>query len=119
MVQLVKTKKENLVAAILEGKISKTDVELIHSRIDEVVKNNQKVDFYFEMEDFHGYEPQGLWADIKVDATHLSDYGRMAFVGEKKWQEWAAKATDFFTNSQVKFFDLNEREEAKKWIQTN
>jgi len=40
----------------------------------------------------------------------------MAFVGEKEWQQWAAKATDFFTSSEVKFFDLNEKEEAKRWI---
>lgn len=116
MIQLVNTTKDNLVATILEGKISKTDVKLIHSRIDEILKNNQKVDFYFEMKDFHGYDLEGLWAAIKVEVSHLSDYGRMAFVGEKKWQEWAAKVTDFFTSSEVKFFDLKEKEEAKKWI---
>ncbi|WP_262896522.1 MULTISPECIES: hypothetical protein [Aequorivita] len=41
MIQLVNTTKDNLVATILEGKISKTDVKLIHSRIDEILKNNQ------------------------------------------------------------------------------
>lgn len=41
MIQLVNTTKDNLVATILEGKISKADVELIHSRIDEILKNNQ------------------------------------------------------------------------------
>lgn len=85
MLQLVNTTKDNLVATILEGKIFKTDVKLIHSRIDEILKSNQKVDFYFEMKDFHSYDLQGLRADIEVDASHLSDYGRMTFVGEKKW----------------------------------
>jgi hypothetical protein len=43
----------------------------------------------------------------------------MAFVGEKKWQEWAAQATDFFTGSEVKYFDLQYKEQAKNWIQNN
>ncbi|MCK0125158.1 SpoIIAA-like protein [Gelidibacter sediminis] len=116
MIQFVNSKNENLIAAKLEGKISTSDVELIHSRIDEILNSNQKVDFYFEMHDFHGYDLQGLWADIKVDNSHLSDYGKMAFVGERKWQEWAAKATDFFTGSEVRYFDLKDKEQAKQWI---
>lgn len=116
MIDLLKTEKENLIAATLEGKISKSDVELIHTRIHEILKKSQKVDFYFEMHDFHGYDLEGLWADLKVDASHLSDYGNMAFVGERKWQEWAAKATNFFTSSEVQFFELKDKGQAKKWI---
>ena len=40
----------------------------------------------------------------------------MAFIGEKKWQERAAKATNFFTSSEVKNFDLKNKEQAKQWI---
>ena len=116
MIQLLNSEKDNVIAAILEGKISKTDVESIHSRIHQILKSNQKVDFYFEMHDFEGYTLKGFWEDIKVDSSHISDYGKMAFVGEKKWQEWVAKATDFFTSSEVKYFDLKEKEAAKKWI---
>jgi len=116
MVQFLNFEKTNLIAAFLEGKISKEDVEKIHLLIHKILKTNNKVDFYFEMHDFHGYDLQGLWADLKVDASHLSDYGRMAFVGEKKWQEWATKATDFFTGLEVKYFDLKDKEQAKQWI---
>lgn len=62
-----------------------------------MLKTHNKVNFYFEMLNFHGYELQGLWENIKVDTWHLSDYGKMVIVGEKKWQEWAIKVTDFFT----------------------
>ena len=116
MVQFLNFEKTNLIAAFQGGKISKEDVEKIHLLIHKILKTNQKVDFYFEMKDFHGYDLQGLWVDIKVDNSHLSDYGKMAFVGERKWQEWAAKATDFFTGSEVRYFDLKDKEQAKQWI---
>ncbi len=116
MIHILETTKENLIAVKLEGKISKSDVEKIHALIHKILQSDNKVDFYFEMHNFQGYDLQGLWADIKVDTSHISDYGKMAFVGEKNWQEWAVKATDLFTGSEVKYFDLENKEEAKKWV---
>jgi len=116
MVQIINSEKENLIAAKISGKISKNDVEKIHPLIHNIINKGQKVDFYFEMEDFHGYDLEGLWADLKVDAAHIGDYGKMAFVGEKKWQEWSAKATNFFTSSEVKYFESEDKEQAKIWI---
>tara|TARA_R110002049_G_scaffold200130_1_gene370723 strand:- start:192 stop:548 length:357 start_codon:yes stop_codon:yes gene_type:complete len=117
MIQIINTEKDNLISAKLSGKISKNDVEKIHPLIHKIIEKGKKVDFYFEMEDFEGYTLKGFWEDIKVDSAHISNYGKMAFVGEKKWQEWAAKATDFFTSSEVKYFDLKDKEQAKIWIQ--
>ncbi len=119
MIQLLNTKNDNLIAAKISGKITKGDVEKIHLLIHNIIKKGQKVDFYFELEDFQGYELEGLWEDLKVDTTHLFDYGKIAFAGDKKWQEWAAKATDFFTGSEVKYFDLQDKEEAMDWIQNH
>ncbi len=116
MMKIMTTEKDNLIATTLEGKITEADVGHIRSRIDEILKNNRKVDFYFEMHDFHGYDMKGFWADLKVDRAHVSDYGKMAFVGDKKWQEWAAKATDLATDSDVRYFDISEKGKAKGWI---
>lgn len=117
MIQLLNTKKENLIAAKINGKITKSDIQKIHPIIHNIIEKGHRVDFYFELEDLHGYDLKGLWEDLKVDAAHLSDYGKMAFVGDKKWQEWVAKATDLFTSSEVKYFDSQDQEEAKNWIQ--
>lgn len=116
MIHMIPTEKDNLIALKLEGKISQTDVQKMRPMIQRIADNGKKADFYFEMHDFHGYELKGLWEDIKVDAIHASDYGNMAFVGDKKWQEWAAKATDFFTGSEVKFFELEHKDDAMRWI---
>lgn len=116
MIQILNLDKENLISAKLSGKISKEDVEKVHKSIHDIIKLNKKVDFYFEMDDFNGYTLKGFWEDIKTDTAHIDDYGKMAFVGDKKWQEWAAKATDFFTSSEVKFFELKNKEAAKNWI---
>lgn len=116
MIYILNSEKDNLIAAKISGKISKEEVQKLHPLIHKIKDKNKKVDFYFELDDFQGYDLEGLWADLKVDAAQLSDYGNMAIVGEKKWEEWAVKATDFFTSSEVKYFDLKDKELAKDWI---
>jgi hypothetical protein len=116
MIQIFNSKKDNLIAAQISGKVSKEDVEKVNLLIHQILSKHEKVDFYLELQDFYGYEWEGLLADLKVDSAHLSDYGDMAIVGDKKWEKWAAKATDLFTASEVKYFDFKEQEFAKKWI---
>ncbi|MCI5055224.1 MAG: STAS/SEC14 domain-containing protein [Flavobacteriales bacterium] len=118
MVQFIDTKKENLIAARLSGKLDEANLKTIHQRIHQIIDKGQKVDFYFEMEDFEGYTLKGFWEDLKIDSAHLGDYGKMAFVGNRKWQEWAAKAIDFFIKSEVKFFDISEEQQAQNWIKS-
>lgn len=116
MIEFLDTTKENLIAVEIRGKVSKEDIQKFHPLIQHILNTNEKVDFYIELHDFEGYELGGFWEGLKIDSSHISDYGDMAIVGGKKWHEWAAEATDFFTNSEVKHFDLEERESAKKWI---
>ena len=118
MLQILNLKQENLVAAKISGKLTEKDMEKIHPLIHNIIEKGHKVDFYFEMEDFEGYTLKGFWEDLKIDSAHLGDYGKMAFVGNKKWQEWAAKATDFFIKSEVKFFDISEEQQAQKRIKS-
>ena len=119
MTQIINLEKEHLIAAKISGKLTEKDMEKMHPLIHNIIKKGHKVDFYFEMEDFEGYNLKGFWEDLKIDLAHLDDYGKMAFVGNKKWQEGTAKAADFFTNSEVKFFDISEKVQAKKWINLN
>lgn len=116
MIQFLNSEKDNLIAAKVSDKVSREDVEKVHPLIHEILKKHEKVDFYLELQDFQGYEWEGLLADLKVDSAHLSDYGDMAIVGDKKWEKWAAKATDLFTASEVKYFDFKDRKAAKDWI---
>ncbi|MCX2838434.1 STAS/SEC14 domain-containing protein [Salinimicrobium sp. CDJ15-81-2] len=116
MINLLNSDRDNLIAVEVSGKVSKEEVENLHPLIDKIIAKNNKVDFYFELHDFYGYDLEGLWADLKIDAAHISDYGNMAIVGDKIWQEKTTKVLNFFSGSQIKYFDLNEKDTAKAWI---
>jgi len=116
MIQIINSKNEQVIAIKIRDDINKKDVQKIHPLIHNITNKGMKVRWYFELEDFTGYDLNGLWADLKVDAAHFNEYGKMVMVGDKKWQELATEATDFFTGSEVRFFEPHQKEKAKQWI---
>lgn len=116
MIKFIDLDKENLISAIISDKITKEDVNKVHKLIHKIINDGNQVDFYFEMKGFTGYTFKGFIEDLKVDKSHSSDYGKMAFVGENKLQELVTKITDFFMKLEVKYFNAQEKEKAKVWI---
>lgn len=53
-----------------------------------------------------------------MDVAHEKDYERIAMVGDRKWQEWATQFMKPFTNADIKYFNINQKEEAKIWIES-
>lgn len=116
MIEILHTKKENLVAVKVRGEFSKEDVLKVHNLIDLATESSEHVDFYIELDDFQDAEFSAMWEGLKVDALHMSDYRKVAFVGDKKWHARMAKVGDFLTGADIKYFDIADREMAKAWV---
>ena len=66
--------------------------------------------------DFSGWDGGGLWRDLKFDVTHKDKFGRIAVVGDKRWEEWGTKLSDpLFPSAEMRFFAPEERNEAEIW----
>lgn len=116
MLQILEFTKNNVIATKSSGKLTKSDIGIIHDRIHKILNEGQKVRWYFEMENFMGYGEGGLWEDLKMDLAHADDYEKIAMVGEQKWQEWMSQIMKPFTGAEIKYFDITERTRAKEWI---
>ncbi|MBF9252228.1 STAS/SEC14 domain-containing protein [Pontibacter sp. 172403-2] len=117
MLQILDFTRNNIIATKAEGKLSEHDIEKIHPLIHNILDRDQKVRWYFEMENFSGWDAKGLWEDLKVDLKHASDYERIAMVGDKEWQDWMTQFMKPFTSAAINYFDLAEKEAAKAWIE--
>jgi hypothetical protein len=117
-VELTREKKAGHSVLVIRasGKLSKEDYERFLPEVERLIKQEQKIRLLFEMCDFHGWEPGGLWEDIKFDLKHFSDIKRLAMVGEKKWEEWMARFCQPFTSAEIRYFDRSQMEEARRWI---
>ena len=116
MLQIIEISGDNIIATRASGDLTEMDIEKVHPIIHAILDKGLNVRWYFEMENFTGWDFPGLWEDLKMDTAHAKDYEKIAMVGDKKWQDWITKFMKPFTNAEVKYFDLEEKEIAKKWI---
>lgn len=68
------------------------------------------------MSDFSGWDLGGLWRDLKFDVKHKNSFGRIAIVGDRKWEEWGTKLFDPLFRAEMKFFATAERGAAQSWV---
>lgn len=119
MLQILGQTEGKVIATKAIGKLTKSDYEILIPILTNRLQDYKKIRWYFEMENFTGWELKAFWQDVKFDAQHADDFEKIAMVGEKKWQEWMADLMKPFTEAEVKFFDLKDRNVALEWIKDN
>jgi hypothetical protein len=100
----------------LSGKLHKYDYHHFVPVVEKAVKENGKVRMLVQMIDFHGWDFDGLWEDVKFDAGHFHDIERIAIVGDTDWEKWMALFCWPFTAATIRYFSEDRLAEAKTWI---
>lgn len=113
---LEKQNGHKILAVRASNKLTKEDYEHFIPEVERLIKQEGKIRLLFEMHDFHGWEAGALWEDVKFDFQHFADIERLAMVGEKKWEEWMATFCKPFTRAEIRYFDHNQAEDARRWI---
>ncbi len=65
--------------------------------------------------DFAGWDAASFWRDLKFDVEHPKTFGRLAIVGDERWEEWVAKASDLLFDAEIRFFGPDELARAESW----
>ena len=100
----------------LIGKIHKSDYHGFMRIVEKAVQENGNVRILVQMTNFHGWDFDGLWADLEFDEMHFADIDRLAIVGEATWEKWMAVFCRPFTTATIRYFNSNELKTAKEWI---
>ena len=66
--------------------------------------------------DFSGWSVAALWRDLKFDYAHREQFGRMAVVGDKRWEKWGAELSNPFFPGEMRFFERGREAEAEEWL---
>lgn len=65
---------------------------------------------------FTGWSLGGLWRDLKFDTRHGEQFGRMAVVGDKKWEQWGVELSNPIFPGEMRFFERGEEGRAEDWL---
>lgn len=116
MIQILGQTSGNIIATKATEKLTEADYNKLLPILNNMLKQHSKFRWYFEMENFDGWELKAFWEDIKFDAKHANDFEKVAMVGENQWQEWMTDLMKPLTSAEVRYFDLSQKEEAAQWI---
>ncbi|NQV32232.1 MAG: STAS/SEC14 domain-containing protein [Phycisphaeraceae bacterium] len=100
----------------VSGRLSKEDYHVFVPKLEQAINRFGTIRILFEMQDFHGWQADALWEDIRFDAKHFLHIERLAMVGERKWEKGMSVFCRPFTRAKIKYFDLAEAAKAHDWI---
>jgi hypothetical protein len=95
--------------------LTQKDYDAFLPVIEQKIRDQGKINFYWEMEDFEGWKLSAAWEEVKFDLRHAHDFNRVAIVGDKRWQNLMTQLMKPFTDATVRFFDPGEKEQAWEW----
>ncbi|MGR5236061.1 STAS/SEC14 domain-containing protein [Vibrio alfacsensis] len=98
------------------GKLTHADYERLVPMLDSVLERitEPKVKVLFDATDFQGWELRAAWDDLKLGISHGSAFDKVALVGSHKWQDAAAKVSNWFLSGEVRSF--HDQDEALHWL---
>ena len=108
---------DKLLALHFTGELEKSDYDGFLPILEEKIKKHGKINLYWEMDDFDGWDASAAWKDLKFDMKHANDFHKVAMIGEEKWQDWMTQLMKPFTGAEVKYFERTEREKALAWAE--
>ncbi len=101
----------------VSGKLTREDYADLVPRWERMLEGHGRIRLLFEMApDFEGWEPGAAWDDAKFSVSNRERLERVAMVGDKKWEQWAAKAGALLVKAEVRFFDSSNLESAVLWL---
>ncbi|MGI2176913.1 STAS/SEC14 domain-containing protein [Shewanella frigidimarina] len=89
-----------VITPMLEGALSQVD--------------QPKVSLLLDATELDGWDLRAAWDDLKLGLKHKSEFERVAILGNKDWQEWAAKIGSWFIAGEIKYFE--DEDDALKWL---
>jgi hypothetical protein len=98
------------------GKLTGEDYETFVPELDRLIQKHGKIRVLLELNDFQGWDLSALWQDTKFAFKHFDDIERVAIVGQRIWHEGIAEFCKPFTTAAIRYFDVNESDDAQRWI---
>jgi len=114
--QLDQNAGKKVLTVTVSGKLQADDYTRLGPLVEDLIRKDGKVDMLLVLHDFHGWTAGALWEDIKFDAKHFRDIGKLAIVGETKWEKGMAVFCKPFTTAAIQYFPAEEVAAARKWL---
>lgn len=109
--------ENNIIAFKAVGRLTDADYQAFMPQIETVIAKHGRARLLVDLSRFEGWELQAAWDDFAFGIKHWSDFERMALIGDKTWEAWAARIADkLMPGCQTRLFATDEGDAAWAWI---
>jgi hypothetical protein len=98
------------------GKLTHAEYQECVAEFERLLKEHGKLRVLYDLVNFHGWDAAALWDEVKFDVKHFSDVERLASVGDATWKKWMMEFYKPFTAATVRYFERDQIEEARAWL---
>lgn len=116
MITILPETRGNIVAIRPLGRLSHADYQAFEPKLDAVIEKAGAVRLLVDLGEFEGWELQAAWDDFALGLRHIGDFERLALVGDRDWQGFAARISDVLMGCDVRSFKAREWDDAWVWI---
>ena len=116
MLEILPQTHDNILAVRISNQLTIADFDTYRNLLRDLMQRYEEVHLYYEMAAVKWVQPVAAVENALFDVVHGLDYGRVAMVGEKWWQELAAKLISPVKKKGVRYFDMAEKEQAMQWV---
>ncbi|MEM9394548.1 MAG: STAS/SEC14 domain-containing protein [Pseudomonadota bacterium] len=118
MIEHIPGRPEGTLEFRVTGKLTAKDYETILSPvIERALEENDHLKLLIIVdEDYEGFDLGAAWEDARLGLKHWSGFSRAAVATDKSWLQTATKAMAFMMPCPVMAFDLNELDDARRWL---
>ena len=115
-IQVDSTPTGTIVTLKFREKLDKADYDTFVPMIETQMENNAPIRLLAELHAFQGWTSGALWEDTKFAARHFNDIERLAVVGDARWEKGVTMFVKPFTAAKVRYFDMQQADQARAWI---
>ncbi|MFG0328491.1 MAG: STAS/SEC14 domain-containing protein [Phycisphaerales bacterium] len=108
----------NIIEFTIDGPFTRADFNHLVNEMEAMIDEYGQIKVIEIIRHIGKIEPSAMWEDMKWSPRHLKHFSHAAIVADQKWIEWMTAAVKPFISTEVRFFHLDELEEAREWLKT-
>lgn len=117
MIDLQESANSDILELKVVEKMTGADLEHLEPVVKKHIKESDHPRLLILMEDFRGWEDAAaFWKDLKMDTEYITDFDRIALLGDADWEKWLTKLFEPVSPTEIKFFEPHQIEHARKWL---
>jgi hypothetical protein len=98
------------------GIVTRDDVRRFQQDLRSSVGERQRARVLVDLVHLDGVQPDAVWQDLKHTPEYTRLVDRVAVIGNENWERWATQLAGVLPGVEARFFDAEQRIEARSWL---